>query len=183
MARLARDDVNMPNFDSFPIDVQVSEVKFEVAAYDLLRSEPNILASHLLYHRIPVQHAGPKLDVPQNIAGRRLFLFERTEGEKNIWLDLSPDEKVRACGSHLRRSIQSGCVILPYRIVFLLSRHVSAHHCSATIFRSNSLLFGSVNASLSRSLNHSPFPLPLLVSSALVFSRPRSMQQSGTWVT
>lgn len=42
VGRLARDDVNMPDFDSFPIHVQVSEAKFEVAAYDLLRSEPVI---------------------------------------------------------------------------------------------------------------------------------------------
>jgi hypothetical protein len=96
----------MPNYDGFPIHVQVPEVKFEAAVYELLRSESNILASRLLYHRIPVQHAGPRLDVPQDIAGRRLFLFERAEGENNIWYDLSPEEKVRAYVSHLLRSIQ-----------------------------------------------------------------------------
>ena len=86
----------MPNYDGFPIDVQVPEVKFEVALYDLLRSEPNILASHLLYHRIPVQHVGAGLDCPQDIAGRRLFVFERAEGENNVWYDLSPGGKVGA---------------------------------------------------------------------------------------
>ncbi len=91
VARLARGDhVNMPNYDRFPIDAQVPEVKFEVALYELLRSEPNILASHLLYHRNPVQHVGPRLDHPQDVAGRRLFLFERAEGENNVWYDLSP---------------------------------------------------------------------------------------------
>ncbi|KAF2793863.1 hypothetical protein K505DRAFT_243428, partial [Melanomma pulvis-pyrius CBS 109.77] len=60
VARLARGDINMPNYDGFPIQVQVPEVKFEIAVYELLRSEPNILASRLLYHRIPVQHVGPR---------------------------------------------------------------------------------------------------------------------------
>jgi hypothetical protein len=54
VARLARGDVNMPNVDGFPIEVQVPEARFEVAVYELLRSAPNILASRLLYHRIPV---------------------------------------------------------------------------------------------------------------------------------
>jgi hypothetical protein len=38
-------NVNMPKYDGFPIHVQVPEVKFEVAAYELLSSEPDILAS------------------------------------------------------------------------------------------------------------------------------------------
>jgi hypothetical protein len=95
----------MPNYDGFPIHVQVPEVKFEVAVYELLRSEPSILASRLLYHRIPVQYVGPGLDLAQDIVGRRLFLFERAEGENNVWYDLSPEEKVRAYVSHLLRSI------------------------------------------------------------------------------
>lgn len=101
MARLARGDVNMPNFDGFPIHVQVLEVKFEAAVYELLRSEPNILASRLLYYRIPVQHVSLRLDPPQDIAGRRLFLFEKAEGENNVWRDLSPEQKVRAYVSNL----------------------------------------------------------------------------------
>jgi hypothetical protein len=109
VARLARGDVNMPNYDGFPIHVQVPEVKFEVAVYDLLCSEPNILVSRLLYHRIPVQHVGPRLDLPQDIAGRRLLLFERAEGENNVWYDLSREEKVRGYVSHLLRSSQFSC--------------------------------------------------------------------------
>ncbi|MCJ1355611.1 MAG: hypothetical protein MMC33_005603 [Icmadophila ericetorum] len=68
VARLACGDVNMPDFSGFHIGVQVSEVKFEAAVYELLRSEPHIMASHLLYHRVPVQQEGPKLSVPQDIA-------------------------------------------------------------------------------------------------------------------
>lgn len=101
VARLARGDVNIPNYDGFPIQVQVPEVKFEVAVYELLRSEPNILASRLLYYHIPVQHVGPRLGPPQDITGRRLFLFERAKGENNVWWDLSSEQKVRAYVSNL----------------------------------------------------------------------------------
>jgi hypothetical protein len=100
VARLARGDVNMPNFHGFPIHSQVAEVKFEVSAYELLRLEPKILASRLLYHRIPVQRDGPKFDVPRDIAGR-LLLFERAEGENNIWHSLSPEQKVCTYVNHL----------------------------------------------------------------------------------
>ena len=126
VARLARGDVNMPNYDGFPLDVQVPEVKFEVAAYELLRSEPNILASRLLYHRIPVQHAGPRLVLPQDIAGRRIFLFERAEGENNVWADLSPAGKVRAFVGHLLRLNQSKCVNI---IVCRPSSSVGLYSC------------------------------------------------------
>lgn len=105
VALLALGDVNMPNYDGWPFDKQGPEVKFQVALYELLRSEPTILASRLLYHRMPVQHPGPRLDPPQDIAGRRLFLFERAEGENNIWSDLSPEQKVRASVSHLLRPV------------------------------------------------------------------------------
>jgi hypothetical protein len=81
---MSRDDVNMPNFDGALICKQVPEVKFEVAVYELLHSEPNILASSLPYYRIPVQHVGPELNLPQDIAGRHLFLIEKAEGENNI---------------------------------------------------------------------------------------------------
>ncbi|EPE06693.1 3-hydroxybutyryl- dehydratase [Ophiostoma piceae UAMH 11346] len=93
VVRLARGDVNMPNFDGFPIDAQVPEARFEVAVYTLLRAEPTIRASRLLYHRLPVQHPGPRNEIPQDIAGRRLFVFERAEGENNQWSDLDAEQK------------------------------------------------------------------------------------------
>src|SRR6266498_3388566 len=68
MACLARGDVNVPNYDGFPIHVQVPKAKFKVAVYKLLCSELNILASCLLYYRIPVQHTSPRLDLRQDIS-------------------------------------------------------------------------------------------------------------------
>ncbi|KFY82602.1 hypothetical protein V498_08533, partial [Pseudogymnoascus sp. VKM F-4517 (FW-2822)] len=95
IARLARGDVNTPDFDGFPIQKQIPEAKFEVAAYELLRSEPQILMSRLLHHRIPVQHVRPSIDVPRDIHGRRLFVFERADGENNVFKDLGPREKMQ----------------------------------------------------------------------------------------
>ena len=109
VAQLAHGDVNMPNYDEFPFDMQVPEVKFEVVLYELLCLEPNILASHLLSHHIPVQYVGPRLDFPQDIVGRRLLLFERAEGENNVWYNLSLGGKVHAYVSYLSRSIQFSC--------------------------------------------------------------------------
>ena len=93
VARLARSDVNMPDYDGFPVDWVISEAVFEVAVYELLRLDLSILALRLLYHRIPIQHGGTGLALPQNIAGRRLFLFQRAEGENNAWWNLGLREQ------------------------------------------------------------------------------------------
>lgn len=105
MVRLARSDVNTLNYIGFPIHKQICEVKFEAAVYKLLCSEPKVLASRLLYHRIPKQRAGLKREPPQDITGRRLFLFEKAEGEENVWCDLSPEQKVCAWPSYFLCSV------------------------------------------------------------------------------
>ncbi|KAK4195279.1 hypothetical protein QBC40DRAFT_289296 [Triangularia verruculosa] len=94
VARLARGDVNMPDFDGFPVDVQAAEARFESAVYELLRTKPAIRSSHLRYSRAPVQHPGPRLTVPLDLSGRRLFVFEKSEGENNVWTDLGPSNKL-----------------------------------------------------------------------------------------
>lgn len=95
VARIARGDVNMPDFDGFAVEKQIPEVLFEAAVYHLLHNEPDIRASHLLYFRAPVQHLGPRLSVPSDILGRRLFVFERAKGTNNVWEGLNADDKVR----------------------------------------------------------------------------------------
>ncbi|KAL7970401.1 3-hydroxybutyryl-CoA dehydratase [Trichoderma sp. SZMC 28014] len=107
VARLARSDVNMPDFDGFPIDVQVPEVKFEAEIYKLLLPETDILVSRLLYYRIPKLYEGSKLERPSDIAGRRLFVFQRSEGENNVWHNLKLDQQ--SCllekAAHIRASL------------------------------------------------------------------------------
>ncbi|KAG5338672.1 hypothetical protein C0989_006677 [Termitomyces sp. Mn162] len=107
IARLARGDVNMPNYVGFPFEMQGPDVEFEAAVYSLLCSDPVIVVSRLFFYRVPVQYAGPKLSIPKDIAGRRLFLFERAEGEKNIWEELSPDDKIHLLtrSAHIRASL------------------------------------------------------------------------------
>ncbi|RDW86613.1 uncharacterized protein DSM5745_03255 [Aspergillus mulundensis] len=95
MARLARGDVNMPDFDGFPIEWQAPEAAFEAAVYDLLRTEPAIRASRLIYHRVPVLHPGPNRSIPLDLAGRRLFVFEKAEGRDKVWRELSKPDKLR----------------------------------------------------------------------------------------
>lgn len=85
VARLARDDINSPGFDGWLFHVRVLEANFELAAYELLRSEPNLLSSRLLYHHTPVQQVVSRLDLCQDIAGYRLCLFERAERANNGW--------------------------------------------------------------------------------------------------
>ena len=86
----------MPNYDGFPMHWLRSEAQFEVTVYKLLRPVSQIHASHLLYHRLPIQYPTPRLHLPEDIAGRRLFLFQRTQGENNVWRHLSDEQKVRA---------------------------------------------------------------------------------------
>ena len=96
VARLARGDVNMPDFDGFPIEKQIPEAHFEAATYRLLRSVPEVRASNLLYYRAPEQKPGPKVGKPADISGRRLMVFERTDGVKDQWNDLENESKVRS---------------------------------------------------------------------------------------
>ncbi|KAF2159949.1 hypothetical protein M409DRAFT_33698, partial [Zasmidium cellare ATCC 36951] len=95
VARLARGDVNWPYFDGFPVDIQISEIKFEAEVYALMRSEPEIKASKLLYHRAPQQHEGPRTSIPEDILGRRLMVFERAEGgSTSVWRQLSAPQQL-----------------------------------------------------------------------------------------
>ena len=84
----------MPDYDGFTIDQQVPEVEFEVATYELLRSQPTVLASRLLYHRLPVEYLPPHVEIPKEIAGRRLLVFERADGVTLDWRTPTADQKV-----------------------------------------------------------------------------------------
>lgn len=53
LARLARGDVEIPDFDGFPIDAQTAEVRFEAAVYELLASFPQILCTTASLYSTP----------------------------------------------------------------------------------------------------------------------------------
>lgn len=101
VARLGRSDFNMPKYAGISIEEQVSRTRFEARLYYLLSSEPGILLSHLIYHRVPVQRNSPDSSIAQNIIGRPLFLFEKSEGKRNMWYGLCPDNQVRTRASYL----------------------------------------------------------------------------------
>ncbi|KIK54785.1 hypothetical protein GYMLUDRAFT_264487 [Collybiopsis luxurians FD-317 M1] len=74
IARVARGDVNVLNFDSRPFEMQCQDVQFESETYSLLRSEPACFR-------------------PVDIKGRRLLLFEKSRGQTNVWWDLHSDQQ------------------------------------------------------------------------------------------
>lgn len=49
VARLACANVNMPNYDGFPVHKAGSKTTFEVAVYEFPRPEPHIMVLKLLY--------------------------------------------------------------------------------------------------------------------------------------
>ncbi|KAG5333151.1 hypothetical protein C0989_006196, partial [Termitomyces sp. Mn162] len=107
VARLSRSDVNMPNFVGYPFNMQVTEVEFEAAIYELLCSDPHIMVSRLLAYRAPVQYASPRVNIPEDIVGRRLFLFERAQGDHDIWNELTREDQNWLLGkcAHIRASL------------------------------------------------------------------------------
>ena len=85
VARLARADVNIPNYDGFPMESLLQEIQFEAAAYALVQLQTETGSSRILYHWAPVQNASPRAGMPQDITGRRLMIFERADDENNVW--------------------------------------------------------------------------------------------------
>ena len=96
MARIFRSDVNFSNYHGFPFKTLRREAEFEAAVYQFLLLNPKIPISPFLFYRLPVLRTLEKQDSTiANDEGRALFVFARTEGEKNVWQGLEPDEKVR----------------------------------------------------------------------------------------
>lgn len=83
----------MPDYDGFKMDYLLGDINFEIATYKLLE-ESEVPVSRLLYSRLPVQRTGPHTDVPTDLAGRCLMLFEKVDGRDNVWHALSTDARV-----------------------------------------------------------------------------------------
>ena len=160
LARVDRSDANMPNYQGWEVHKWAAEVEFEAATYKLLRSEPDVLASRLLYHRIPVQHVGPRLNLPLDLSGRPLFFFERAEGEKNVFNDLGLEEKVYSHLSQLLRSIIITLSNLPIQ-GFLLAQSASVR---ASLFNFTPPLDFATTWFLKRLFEQKPESLPVPVA-------------------
>lgn len=94
MARVARAGVNMPDYDGFPLTWLHNQVEFEAAVYHLLEGSTGILTSRLLFFRHAKQSSGPKTDLPRDINGRQIMLFEMSEGDTPPWGELNESQKV-----------------------------------------------------------------------------------------
>jgi hypothetical protein len=126
VVRLARGDVNMPDYDGFTIKRQVPEVLFEAATYKLLRNEPEIRPSRLLYYRVPILKPGPKTKIPTDFSGRRIFVFERADGTNNVWEQLNAEGRVCI-------ATRSVCSLLNFRLCSLVSLHICVLPCSTIV--------------------------------------------------
>lgn len=95
IARVSRGDMNKPDFDSNAIDKQIKEDHFELAVYDALVPLGDPFNCRPLYHRDPKRSDGSVL---ASNHGRRLFLFQKAEGETfdyPRWRALNNRQKVR----------------------------------------------------------------------------------------
>ena len=173
LARLARSDINTPDFTGCPLDKQIREVRFEAAVYKILRSEPRTKVSRLLYYSVPELQEGVSLEPPRDIDGRRLMVFERAEGENNVWDDLSPAQQVCILAMDFFPTQADRCA---YNLLY---RHMSSYKRLTSVQQSSTSSCpyalppsGSANASSSGNKHHSPFRLHQPVTSVLLFSHP-----------
>ncbi|KAJ6494847.1 hypothetical protein C8R47DRAFT_974143 [Mycena vitilis] len=67
----------------------ITDVEFEAAVYNLLRSESEIKISRLIFYRAPARVTNK---IPDHLAGRDLFVFQKAEGQNNAW----PDDEAKS---------------------------------------------------------------------------------------
>lgn len=60
MARVSRADVNMPDYNGFPLAWLHNQAEFEAAVHHLLEGSTEIPISRLLYFRHAMQSEGPR---------------------------------------------------------------------------------------------------------------------------
>lgn len=94
LARLSKTDMNVPNYDGYAETWLHNLVEFEAAVYRLLEGTTGIPSSRLLYFRHARESPGPKTELPQDISGRRLMIFEMSKDNKPLWRVLSKHQKV-----------------------------------------------------------------------------------------
>lgn len=158
VARLARGDVNMPNFDGFPLKPRFprpgSRWLSTIYCARSLTSWP--LACFTTVFRC------------NTLVPDLMFLRILQVG-------------ACSCLKKQKERIMYGTISAQRgRPISLLRPPVFAHHYSTSISPSSSPLSGSANASLNRNPDHFPFPLLPHASSVSLFSFPRSKRQLGT---
>lgn len=95
LACLGHSDVNKPDSESYPVDIQLSDARYEAALHEVLSPESSeIKVAPLLYHRVPQIVPGPSSQDPTDILGRRFCVFKAPQGNSSAWEGLDTEEKV-----------------------------------------------------------------------------------------
>ncbi|KAF5017425.1 hypothetical protein F66182_10647, partial [Fusarium sp. NRRL 66182] len=110
LGRLGHSDVNKPDSESFPVDIQLSDARFEVALHGLfLPGSSEIKVAPLLYHRVPQVVAGAPSQDPTDILGRRFCVFEAPEGNPDAWRHFDDQDKIQIVylkqAAHMRAAL------------------------------------------------------------------------------
>lgn len=155
--------------------MQAPEAKFEAAVYK--QSLICILASVLIYHGILVRRDSPRLDPPQDLAGRRLLVSTK---QREIKIHVGTSAQI------IRYVMRLPCAFQLLVLIFFLELYCSGspNACitvqPTSIFHSTSPQYGSVNAHSNAAPNwgskRSTFPLLRHASAALLFSSRRLMR-------
>lgn len=95
VARLSKEDVNMPGFCGRSFEKQAREAHFEAAVYHLLRGEDAIKASCLLWSRAPAKLSELNSHAPHDLSGRLLSIFKAAPGKNNVFYKLDSSNQVR----------------------------------------------------------------------------------------
>ncbi|KAK0744946.1 hypothetical protein B0T21DRAFT_399239 [Apiosordaria backusii] len=88
MIRFDRADANMPKYCNGILPRVVDDAQWETAAHKLWEPDPTIPNSRLLHTRLPVQRPDAGTEIPKDIAGRLLMVFQNAGGRTNVWKQL-----------------------------------------------------------------------------------------------
>lgn len=116
MARLGRADVNMPDYDGFALTWLHNLVEFEAEVNPLIEGVAKLPTSRLLYYRHAEQYPGPKTELPKDISGRRLMVFDMTKGDDFTWSELSESQKVSVVIFDLLHQLLTRTRLNPYEM-------------------------------------------------------------------
>lgn len=84
----------MPGYDGFTLAWLHRQLELEAAIYNLLDGLSGIPTSKLLYYRHSEKAENISIDLPKDISGRRLMIFEMRKDSNIDWRGLDYAQKV-----------------------------------------------------------------------------------------
>lgn len=86
----------MPRYDAWSVGWLHRQLDAEVDIYNSLKDHEDIPTPNLLYYRRCEQQLESRIELPKDISGRQLMIFEMAEGENSVWVGLGDHQKVKA---------------------------------------------------------------------------------------